>query len=79
MTTDATDTLKPVHNKMLVIVATANYDRWLDPGDQKAEGLAGLLRPFLADAMQAVAVRLRVNNPRIDDPKCIEPLAASAL
>ena len=42
-------------------------------------GLGELLRPFPAEAMQAVAVSLHVNNPRNDNPKCVEPLAPATM
>jgi putative SOS response-associated peptidase YedK len=59
-----------VHDRMPVILATADHDRWLDPsqGDGKA-----LLRPCPAEWLEALAVSPRVNSPANDDPACLAP------
>src|SRR5262249_6524476 len=68
VTTEANDLLRSIHNRMPVILHAADYERWLDPGNQTATGLAELLRPFPAEEMQARPVSLHVNNPRNEDP-----------
>jgi putative SOS response-associated peptidase YedK len=75
LTTEANATVRPVHDRMPVILAAADYARWLDPAVQKAEVLQPLLRPYPAEEMTAHRVSLRVNAPRNDDPKCIEAMA----
>jgi putative SOS response-associated peptidase YedK len=62
----------PVHNRMPVILAPGDYERWLDPA--QADGRA-LLKPFPAAELEAFAVSPRVNSPQNDDPDCITPLA----
>jgi putative SOS response-associated peptidase YedK len=57
---------------MPVIVAPADFDRWLDPS-VAVPGVADLLRPFPAEQMHAGAVGTHVNNPSNDDPTCSEP------
>jgi hypothetical protein len=32
--------------------------------------------PYPGERMEAFPIGLRVNNPKNDDPKCIEPLSA---
>jgi len=75
ITTGPNELMEEIHNRMPVILAPEDYDRWLDPAIQKPEQLAGLLRPYPSDAMLAVAVSTHVNNPRNDDPECIAPAA----
>jgi len=75
LTTDANATVRPVHDRMPVILAPADYERWLDPAVQKPDVLRPLLRPYPAEEMAAYPVSLRVNAPRNDDPKCIEAMA----
>jgi putative SOS response-associated peptidase YedK len=74
LTTQANEVLKPVHDRMPVIVARADYERWLDPGNQTAAGLDVLLRPFPAELMMAYPVSTVVNSPRHDLPDCMVPL-----
>jgi putative SOS response-associated peptidase YedK len=64
-----------VHNRMPVILAAEDHDRWLDPaqGDGKA-----LLRPCPAEWLEAVAVSPRVNSPANDDPEVLLPPAPAA-
>ncbi len=75
LTTDVNALLAPIHDRMPVIVAAADFERWLDPGRQDPADLMPLARPYPADAMVAFPVRTLVNSPATDDPRCIEPAA----
>jgi putative SOS response-associated peptidase YedK len=75
LTTAANATVRPVHDRMPVILAPADYGRWLDPAVQKPEALQPLLRPYPAEEMTAYPVSTRVNAPRNDDSGCIKGLA----
>jgi putative SOS response-associated peptidase YedK len=72
LTTDANDLMKPIHERMQVIIPPDKYDAWLDPQCQDAKKLEGLLRPFSGE-MVANPVSTVVNNPRNEFAKCIEP------
>jgi putative SOS response-associated peptidase YedK len=73
LTTDANDLIAPLHDRMPVIVSPGDFDLWLDPTVSTTERLLSLLRPFPADGMTASPVSTLVNNPSVDDPRCIEP------
>jgi putative SOS response-associated peptidase YedK len=75
--TDANDLLRPIHDRMPVILAPADYDAWLDVGRFDRTRLANLLRPYPAEALEAYPVSARVSNPRIDDESCAEPVTAA--
>lgn len=75
ITTDANELMEPIHNRMPVILAPDDYDRWLDPAIQKPDQLQPLLRPYPSDAMLAYPVSTHVNSPRNEDAKCIAPAA----
>jgi putative SOS response-associated peptidase YedK len=75
LTTEPNDLLKPIHNRMPVILDPKDYDLWLDPNIRDAGKVRRLLGPYPPEEMTAYPVSLRVNNPRNDDPECIEPLA----
>ena len=74
LTTEANELVRPVHNRMPVILDRADYDLWLDRASSSDE-LTTLLRPCRADEMESVAVGSRVNSPKYDDPECLEPAA----
>ena len=74
LTTEPNDLLAPIHNRMPVILDPKDYEQWLDPGLQEADGVKPWLRPYPPEAMTYFPVNLRVNNPRNDDVLCIEPL-----
>lgn len=71
VTTDANDLLKPVHDRMPVIVGPAAYARWLDPA---VADPAELIASYPSDAMLWTRVSTRVNSVRHDDASLIEPI-----
>ena len=68
LTTEANDTVSPVHGRMPVILPTDAWDAWL-------AGEEVLLGPYPADRMTAHPVSTHVNRPANDDPRCIEPVS----
>jgi putative SOS response-associated peptidase YedK len=75
LTTDSNDLLRPVHDRMPVILEAKDYDLWLDPAVHDPEVLRPVLRPYPSEAMTAYPVSALVNNPRNDKPQCVEPAA----
>ncbi len=75
ITTEPNELMKPIHNRMPVILAPTSYDQWLDPTFQKIETLNGLLRPYQSEELTAYPVSTLVNNPRHDTPQCLEPVS----
>jgi putative SOS response-associated peptidase YedK len=74
LTTEPNDLLKPIHNRMPVILNPKDYDLWLDPDVRDSGKVRRLLGPYPPEEMTAYPVSLRVNNPRNDDAQCIEPM-----
>ncbi|MFN0038934.1 MAG: SOS response-associated peptidase [Burkholderiales bacterium] len=72
VTTGANEIMAPVHDRMPVILAQADYARWLDP---TAPLPHDLVKPFPADEMLAYAVSQRVNSAANDGSELIEPAA----
>lgn len=70
LTTSANSLMAPIHDRMPVILAPADYDNWL----QSKEPPLQLLRPFDADQLLAWPVSDRVGNVRNNDPTLIEPI-----
>jgi len=63
VTTAANDVVRPVHDRMPVVVAREDRDAWLDP---KSRDVASLLLPF-AGAMEARPVASTINDARRDE------------
>jgi putative SOS response-associated peptidase YedK len=74
LTTDANDLMRPIHNRMPVILRAEDYDRWLDPGNNDRQLLEPLLKPGEPKGFEATAVSTYVNSPRHDDARCVEPV-----
>jgi len=75
LTTEPNELMRHLHNRMPVIIPRQEYGVWLDPGAPgllDAERLAPLLGPYPAGELVAHAVGKRVNNPKFDDPSCIQ-------
>jgi putative SOS response-associated peptidase YedK len=73
--TEANRALRPIHDRMPVILDPADYGRWLDAEKTAAEEALALLKPAPSEVLVAEPVGTHVNNPKHDDPRCIAPLA----
>lgn len=74
LTTAAAAAVRPVHDRMPVVLPPDRWDRWLDPGTPPAE-VAALLQPDPAADLEVVAVSPLVNSVRNDRPECLQPAA----
>jgi putative SOS response-associated peptidase YedK len=70
ITTDANELVAEIHDRMPLILAPKDYERWLgdepDPRD--------LMLPFPPDPMRMWPISTRVNKPENDDPSIVEPI-----
>jgi putative SOS response-associated peptidase YedK len=73
VTTDANSVLKPLHDRMPVILAPEDYDAWLDSETPK-EVAEALLRPCPEEWLEVYPVSTRVNSVRNEDASLVEPL-----
>ena len=76
VTTAANSTVGKIHHRMPVLLEPANWDRWLDTGNVKAEGLGDLLVPAKDEFLQHRRVSIRVNKTDSDEPSLIEAESA---
>jgi putative SOS response-associated peptidase YedK len=70
LTTDANALVANIHNRMPLILAPEDYERWF--GDEP--DTADLMHPFPADLMRMWPISTRVNKPENDDPSILEPI-----
>lgn len=73
LTRAANSVVKPIHDRMPIMLTPDLSDVWLDPGRETAAQLLPLLDSDLEELMQSYPVSLHVNNPSYDSPACIEP------
>jgi putative SOS response-associated peptidase YedK len=71
VTTDASASIRRIHDRMPVVLAESNWDRWLDTAFSDTETLSELLRPFDAGALEAWPVSRQVNAPKNQGPALI--------
>lgn len=72
ITTGRNELTAKVHNRLPVILAPKDYERWLTPADP-ARLPVDLLRPYDADQMTMWKVSARVGDVRINDSTLIGP------
>lgn len=70
LTTSPNQLTMSIHDRMPVIVAVAESEKWLDPKSSE-EVLLDMLVPFESAPMLADPVSKYVNNARNDSPECI--------
>ncbi len=63
--------VRPVQDRMPVILAPADFGAWLGPRTAPAE-LHSLLRPYPVEEMTAMPVGRYVSNPR-NEGRCLAP------
>jgi putative SOS response-associated peptidase YedK len=73
ITTEPNDLLKSVHNRMPVILAPEDYDRWLAPGDPTHLPI-DLLKPLPAERMRMWPIHKHIGNVQNDGVELIQPL-----
>jgi putative SOS response-associated peptidase YedK len=70
LTTEANALVRPVHDRMPIIVAPGDCGAWLDPLTPPDQ-LHALLYPYPPEEMAAVPVGRYVSNPRNEGPRCL--------
>lgn len=75
LTTAANELVKPIHERMPVILAPQDYDLWLNHEIQTPEPLQQLLCPYPDQAMTGYPVSTLVNNSRQNSSECIISLS----
>ncbi|MGI9018443.1 MAG: SOS response-associated peptidase [Euzebya sp.] len=75
LTTTANDVIRPIHDRMPVVLDRADWDTWLDP-QADPETLTQLLTPADDDAISRYRVSTRVNSVANNDPTLVDPLPA---
>jgi putative SOS response-associated peptidase YedK len=73
LTTDSNEMIRPLHDRMPVILPKDLFDIWLDPDMNDPDKLLPILKAYPASEMRMFPVSKHVNNPRNEDPECATP------
>lgn len=73
ITGEPNELVKPIHNRMPVIIPADGYQKWLSPSTSNADA-EDMLKRFPAGNMEAWRVSKSVNNPRNDTPETLARL-----
>ncbi|MBJ6119015.1 SOS response-associated peptidase [Pontibacter sp. BT310] len=73
ITTSANEVVKPIHDRMPVILSPEAEELWLDEHETQ-ENLLSLLKPFKAEDMKTYQVSPLVNSPLNNVPEVINSL-----
>lgn len=75
LTTSSNDLIKPLHDRMPVILDMHDVNLWLDSQVTDPEKLKDLFVPCSPDKMEMFPVSDMVNSPKNDTNECIIPLS----
>jgi putative SOS response-associated peptidase YedK len=74
LTTEANDLVRPMHERMPVILPEEFHADWLDSKTPAPQWFQTVLQPYPAEAMQAVPVSTWVNDAKHEGPDCVRPV-----
>jgi putative SOS response-associated peptidase YedK len=74
ITTEATDELGRIHDRMPLMLPRSSYDAWLDPAPRDPAALLDLLEPAAPGLLEAFPVSTLVSNVANNGPELLEPL-----
>ncbi|CAH1748296.1 Abasic site processing protein [Thauera humireducens] len=74
LTTAANELVRPIHDRMPVIIQPDDYAAWLDPGVTDAHLVCELAGEYPPAGMEAYPVGRAVGNPRAQGPRLVEAL-----
>lgn len=76
ITTEASDEVGRIHDRMPMVVPRDNWAVWLDPHRTDVTELRGLLVPAMSGRLTAYPVSTAVNNVRNNGPELVEAMPA---
>jgi putative SOS response-associated peptidase YedK len=79
ITTQATDDLGHVHDRMPMVIERSRWADWLDPAHTDVGDLRELLVPAVSSGLDLYPVSPAVNNVRNNGPGLIEPAQAEVI
>jgi putative SOS response-associated peptidase YedK len=78
ITTEASDSVKDIHNRMPLILKPEAYDEWLDPYNKEPAKIEKLLKTKHLKELKCYPVSKLVNQVGNNKKECMEPLKDSS-
>jgi putative SOS response-associated peptidase YedK len=78
LTTEATERLRALHDRMPVIVDPVDYGLWMDPDVVEPDLVSPVIDRNLGGALDFYPITKYVNDVRHDDPRCLEAIAGQS-
>jgi putative SOS response-associated peptidase YedK len=75
ITTEPNELVRPVHNRMPVILRPEDEEQWLDVSRTPFAKAKSALKPYPDELMDAHDVSAVVNSAKYDGPECIQPVS----
>jgi putative SOS response-associated peptidase YedK len=75
ITTELKELVRPIHNRMPVILQPEDEDQWFDASRTPFAKAKSLLKPYPEELMDAHDVSTVVNSAKYDGPECIQPVS----
>ena len=79
ITTEANELIRPIHDRMPVILPRERESFWLDPDVDDPGALSSVLVPYSSHDMEVYEVSSLVNRPGNDGPEVILPVEREGL
>ena len=78
ITTQATDEVGQIHDRMPMVIAPDHWADWLNPGNSEPGHLQATMLPAMAGGLTSHPVSMAVNSVRNNGPELITPLASAS-
>ena len=75
VTTGANDFMRPIHDRMPLILSKSQEADWLNPTTPTINEWLSALAPYPSQEMEAYEVSRQVNSPQNNSIECIQPVA----
>ena len=75
VTTEPNELVRPVHNRMPMILRREDEEQWLDASRTPFVKAKSLLKPYPDELLDAHDVSPIVNSAKYDGAECIEPVS----
>ena len=79
ITTEPNELMRPIHNRMPVILRREDEEQWLDVPGARFEKACSVLKPYSSELMDAYDVSTLVNKPENDSAECIQPFSGNKI
>jgi putative SOS response-associated peptidase YedK len=75
ITTEPNELVRPIHNRMPVILRPEDEEQWLDASRIPFVKAKSLLKPYPEELIDTHDVSTIVNSAKFDGPECIQPVS----